>query len=289
MKKNTGFTLIEVLVALAVTSIILSGAYMAFNSQQKTTTAQTNVSDMQLNLRAALDFISRDIRLAGCNPGKHDLGSTPASFGILDIGIKDTTSNMTLGNNYLDTGASYIRLSWDKNADGKIDYPGEITDYSLVDSTTITPGTTDLFMRNPQQTKVTEGGTKDVLASNIIAFGLAYAYDNNDDGELELDGGAIRWVVAPNGETGNWQSLNTTTGVLTDLGAGNSVDLDNIRAVRIWLLAESEAGDPNYRDTNTYIVGPHVVDSTDYRPTHRHRLLERSVFSRNLGLEVLTQ
>ena len=288
MSSNKGFTLIEVLIALAVTSIIMAGAYMAFDSQQKTTVAQTNVSDMQLNLRAALDFISRDIRLAGCNPGLHNLAVAPASFGILDIGLKDITSDMKNGNNYLASGASYIRLSWDKDEDGQIDYPTEITDYSLVDSPTITPGVTDLFMRNPQTTKVLEDGSKDVLASNIIAFGLAYAYDSNDDGELEVDGGEIRWAVAPNGETGNWKILNTATGdISTD--SGDKVDLDDIRAVRIWLLAEASTPDRNYEDATTYVIGPHIVAPANYNVNCRHRLVGRSVFCRNLGLEVLSQ
>lgn len=292
MGNKRGFTLVEVLIAMAVTALIMTAAYTAFDSQQKTTTIQTNVSDMQQNLRAALDFMARDIRLAGCNPGKHDLNSAPEVFGILDIGFKDITTAMSQDAdyksidpaNYAGSGVSYIRISWDKNENGQVDSANEIVDYSLVDGATITPGVRDLFMRFPEG-----GNTKDVLASNIIALGLAYAYDNNDNGELEQDGGNIRWVVAPSGATGNWQSLNEATGALTDLGPGNAVDLNNIRAVKVWLLAEAEAPDRDYNDTNTYIVGPHIVTPANYNADRRHRLLEREIFCRNLGLEVLTQ
>lgn len=263
MNNTNGFTLIEVLIAMVVSLIIMGGAYTFFDSQQKQTTIQTNVSDAQQTLRAAMDFISRDLRMAGYNPN-----GTTAGFGITDIKFRAINDTVNAAGN------SFIRFSWDRNSNGALDID-ETIDYGLVDGVTITPGIADLYMRNPNAV----APQRDVLAANIIVLGLAYAYDNNDDGELDRDaGGSIIWAV----DTGNdddWDSLNETTGATAE--TGTAVDMRTIRAIRIWMLAQSQAPDQNYTDTNTYIVGPHVITPNNH---FRHRLLDRTVLCRNLGL-----
>jgi hypothetical protein len=47
------------------------------------------------------------------------------------------------------------------------------------------------------------------------------------------------------------------------------------------MLAQSQAPDPNYTDSNTYVVGPHDVAPDN---NFRHRMLERTVLCRNMGL-----
>ena len=123
------------------------------------------------------------------------------------------------------------------------------------------------------------GGGRQLMASNIVSLGLAYAYDNNGDGELDRDGGGdIIWAVDADNDN-DWDQLNVTTGAVTPTGA--SADKRAIRAVRIWMLAQSEAPDPAYVDSKTYIVGPHVIKPNN---SFRHRLLERTVLCRNMGL-----
>jgi len=82
-RADQGFTLIEILVALALTSIVLTAIYTAFQSQHKTYIAQESVAEMQQNLRAAMFLMVREIRMAGFNPR----GTADASI--------DSTSNAT--------------------------------------------------------------------------------------------------------------------------------------------------------------------------------------------------
>lgn len=268
MNDHRGFTLIEVLIAMVVTFLILGGAYAVFNTQQRQTTVQTNVSDAQQNLRAAMDFMSREIRMAGYNPRQ-----TTANFGIQDIkfrNINDATAA---------TGNSYIRFTWDKDSDGVLD-ANETVDISLVDNGTITPGIADLYMRLPNDTNV-----RDVLASNIVSLGLAFAYDANDDGELDEDaGGNTLWSIDANND-GVWDKLvvDQSAGTATITATANLVDTRSIRAIRIWMLSQSQAPDPKFTDTNTYVVGSHVVTPNN---NFRHRLLERVVLCRNMGLNL---
>jgi type IV pilus assembly protein PilW len=65
---NQGFTITELLVAMAISSIIMAALYSSYYSQQRSYAAQEQVVDMQQNLRSAFYFIERDIRKAGCNP-----------------------------------------------------------------------------------------------------------------------------------------------------------------------------------------------------------------------------
>ena len=60
-----GYTLVEMLVAMAVTSVVLAGTYAAYNffaQQQQTLAAQTDVDRSAL---IAIDLMQSDIRMAG--------------------------------------------------------------------------------------------------------------------------------------------------------------------------------------------------------------------------------
>lgn len=67
-KSDKGFTLVELLVGMAITGIMLAGLYSVYTGQQKAHLAQVQVIDMQQNLRAALLIMTREIRMAGYDP-----------------------------------------------------------------------------------------------------------------------------------------------------------------------------------------------------------------------------
>ncbi|MBW2058342.1 MAG: prepilin-type N-terminal cleavage/methylation domain-containing protein [Deltaproteobacteria bacterium] len=60
-----GFTLIELIVAMAVAGIVLAGAYEVFRAQQRTYMAQDQVAEMQQNARAAMNLLTKDLRMVG--------------------------------------------------------------------------------------------------------------------------------------------------------------------------------------------------------------------------------
>jgi prepilin-type N-terminal cleavage/methylation domain-containing protein len=65
LRKNEGVTLIELLVAMAISAILIAAIYRTFISQQKTYTVQEQVVDMQQNVRVAINKMMREIRMAG--------------------------------------------------------------------------------------------------------------------------------------------------------------------------------------------------------------------------------
>lgn len=60
-----GLTLIELLIVLAISSILIAGIYRTFIHQQHTYTVQEQVVDMQQNVRIGINQMVREIRMAG--------------------------------------------------------------------------------------------------------------------------------------------------------------------------------------------------------------------------------
>lgn len=105
-----GFTLIEILVAIAISGIVMAGIYSAYYSQQQSYRVQEQVAVAQQNIRAAMYLMEKEIRMAGCDPkGSADAGIGTAQTSTIsfteDIGdgaggdpngiIEDPSENIT--------------------------------------------------------------------------------------------------------------------------------------------------------------------------------------------------
>ena len=66
--KIRGFTLVELLVAMAISSIVLASVAAAYRTQIRTHATQQMVVDMQQNIRGAMYIMQREIRMAGHDP-----------------------------------------------------------------------------------------------------------------------------------------------------------------------------------------------------------------------------
>lgn len=78
--KIRGFTLVELLIAMAMSSIVLASVGAAYSSQVRSHVTQQMVADMQQNIRGAMYIMQREIRMAG-----YDLtGLTGASILVAD-------------------------------------------------------------------------------------------------------------------------------------------------------------------------------------------------------------
>lgn len=67
-KMQSGFTLVELLVTVAISGFLLAATYASYSSQQKSHVIQDQLGKIQQNLRAAMLTMTRDIREAGCDP-----------------------------------------------------------------------------------------------------------------------------------------------------------------------------------------------------------------------------
>lgn len=97
-KRNAGFTLVELLVAMTLGLVVLGGILQMFVRQHRTNAVQQQVTYAQQNVRAAMDLMVREIRGSGYNPTNAD-----GFEGILAA------------------SATYVRIQSDLNADGDTD------------------------------------------------------------------------------------------------------------------------------------------------------------------------
>nr|MBN2276895.1 hypothetical protein [candidate division Zixibacteria bacterium] len=65
LKCHGGISLMETLIALFLTGLVITTVFKVYVNQHKNWAIQENVTDVQQNLRAAIDELSRQIRMAG--------------------------------------------------------------------------------------------------------------------------------------------------------------------------------------------------------------------------------
>lgn len=83
-----GFTLIELMIVVAVSGILMGALYSAYRAQQKVATNQESVNEMQQNLRAAMSVMSTELRMAGYDPnGDGGIGIVSANPTALSFSL----------------------------------------------------------------------------------------------------------------------------------------------------------------------------------------------------------
>ena len=115
-----GFSLVELMMALAISLIIGTTIVTAYISQRRTAYAQEQIVEMQQDIRTGLDIMEREIRMAGYNPRRTAVGT----------GITTATATKLVFAFVADTD------QMDNNNNGTIDEPDEVetVEYSLYDA-----------------------------------------------------------------------------------------------------------------------------------------------------------
>ena len=251
---RNGFSLIELLVAMAITTVVMAAVFKIYKTQQDSYVLQEQVAEMQQNGRTARYVMTREIRMAGYDP----TGLAKAGF--------------------ISAGGNFIRFTLDvTNEDGTIIVPGDDITYSL--------SANKELMRN-------DGVNNQAIVENVEAVGFAYAFDANDDGSIDTSADDnIIWAIDSDVTDADTQldtSLDTNDdGIIsiddnaTGEGLASPVPLDKIRAVRIWILARTGREDRAFADNTTYVVADQRVKANDGR---RHHLLTTLVKCRNMAL-----
>lgn len=96
---NKGFTLVELMVSIAMTGIIATAIYAAYTLHQRTSTAQEQVVEMQQNIRAAMLTIMPEIRMAGFDPLDSGKAAIEEAYGdaIYFTADLNTDGNVSVG------------------------------------------------------------------------------------------------------------------------------------------------------------------------------------------------
>lgn len=111
---QNGFTLIEMMIAMAISLLVLSGVYEVFTSQQKAYTIQDQVAEMQQNARVAMDIMTREIKMAGYIAEQWFGGMAPS----VDISYNPPNIGNGTPEDIEENGANAITFEADVDGDG---------------------------------------------------------------------------------------------------------------------------------------------------------------------------
>jgi len=237
--EESGFSLIEMMMSIALSLVILAGVMNLFNNQRKVYSVQEQVSDMEQNVRSSMDFIIARVRMMGYDP------SASNNFGL--------TNNTFLNSSTAITDAvtlSFTRDVGDPPPNGASPANG-VLDNNVNERFSFYLSGTDLMLGNIDiGTGSVNGGT--VLASNIDLFNITYTY-GDETTSLGLDGiAATADDILPN-----------------DLSA--NIGLNDVKSITIAIRGRTSAADPNYtnpidgtgfrKTTHLSTVTPRNLDS----------------------------
>lgn len=76
---HNGFTVIEVMIAMVISSVLVTAVYQTFHSQQRSYTMQNEAVAMEQNLRGSLYLLTKELRSAGYNPGQTPTDSSQST------------------------------------------------------------------------------------------------------------------------------------------------------------------------------------------------------------------
>jgi type IV pilus assembly protein PilW len=340
-----GFTLIELMVALCIVAILMVSITMAFHTQQESQVREQMVLEMQQNVRAALQVMERDIRMAGYNPvfifgtdgidndddGEVDEPDEAESNLMTDgidndcddqIDVVDASMGLPEVLGITIARSFKFRFTMDLDNDRHYCGPNEHIEYGFAKKYDGSSGPQDGWADykggqngasgvGPIGRATQTRGTLQPLAQDVEAVAFAYAFDSDQDGELDRNAGHIVWAFDGDNNGALDTVLDTNTDGRIDarddsdgngwINAGDGaglmpeVPLDRIRAVKIWLLARTRYPVRGHRETGTYVVGDKIIRGADVNRDgtigpeddgdhHQRRLLSTTVVCRNMGL-----
>lgn len=115
---DSGFTLMEMLIVIMVSSILMGGLYSLYQNNLEFKRSQEIIVDMNQNVRSALSIMKNEIRFLGYDPLSASQGAR-SSAGIITPTVDNTGDTLTFTYAALDDGI-------DNDDNGVIDEVGEL-------------------------------------------------------------------------------------------------------------------------------------------------------------------
>jgi len=201
-----GFTLVELMIAVAISGIALTAIYQMFIGQRKTYSLQNEIVQMQQNVRACEHMMVREIRMAGYEvPDIYVKVDVPGES--FSDGVKDAFEEAT---------SQSIAFTSDVDGDGKM----ETIRYSLKNNSLVRER---WRWDTPKGNWKRSGGARS-MSENIEGLNFNYWILADNDGDSYVDEEGEHLFTNQPGKEGR----------------------KNIRIVRLTLTAKSTRPDPNY-------------------------------------------
>jgi type IV pilus assembly protein PilW len=318
---DRGFSLIELLIAMAIFSVISLAGFTVLSSGARNAAMNDETVKILQNVRMAMDLVARDIRLAGySNPPAPS--AVPLTANNCAAIINPTNSS---------TGPDSISLITIDQVIGRLtaDAPGATPTQLTLDAVTglavndvisidgiftgtvngVNTGAKTVTLATAIQPPMTFNGapntgtqvvrlacvkysvdtTKNQLlrdgvpvADDIEDLQLAYGVDTNGDGMMDDQNGSSGVDCLDLIPNALVQTVANSAGC-TGTGGVSSVPPDptTIRMVRISVVGKSSKPDPSYTASSALAVEDHNIPGVSH---YRRRVLTRTVSLRDLGL-----
>ena len=150
--RDRGFTLVELLVTMVVSSIIMAAIYSVYAGLTRSYTTQNVAADVQQAVRATIDFMAEDIMMAGLLDYQEDYLNVP------EIST---------------AGSEIMTFTADRNMDGDTDDEFEDLTYRL-DGTEL-------------KQKDNNSGIEETFIDNVFNFEFRYFRENAADTPTDND------------------------------------------------------------------------------------------------------
>jgi prepilin-type N-terminal cleavage/methylation domain-containing protein len=245
VKNKKGVTIIELLVALVIGALLIAAIYRTFVGQQKTYIVQEQVVDMQQNVRAAINRMMREIRMAGF--GNVDLVAgvngfqnviTPGANSITIVGALKQISTLEIE---AQAGQSIITLasaSDASNFDGMA-YHRYISIGGLESNIVLSRSGKELTLQRPLALR--HPANAPIFKIHAITYGI-----RDDDGTPVLfrdlysnTAASQRVTVAENVESLQFEYF--------DANGNPTANPSDIRRVRVMVTARTERQDSDFK------------------------------------------
>lgn len=278
-----GFTLVELLVALVVSTVAIGAVYSTFAVQQRYFGNQRQMMRAQQNLRAALLIFEQELRMVGYDP--EECGG----FGVVDVRRYDVVHS----HECTPDGQPVLFYTYDVDEDGRLDDRNnqrnkEHAKFRISDT------------HNDGQVCLTwdNGAGRYPLAENIQAIGFAYAIDTDGDGRCDSwpGGGGLIWAVDSDNDNLLDADIDTNgDGAIDekdDVNGDHRIDMTDgrllnpqvplrcIKAVRVWVLAVTPERLQGWDENRIHVVGDRIF--TPANDGKKRFVLQTQVHCRNL-------
>jgi type IV pilus assembly protein PilW len=247
-KKEAGFSLTEMMIVISILGVVLASMYSMFTHQQKSYSVQDHVSVMQQNVRVGLDYLVKDIRMAGYIPEDIPFDSSDPPIPTPQT---PAPSSDVPGQPFTDGVAESIEQA----TASTVTFQADIDNDAITETVTYTLNGTNLTVEvwqwNPVTSSWNPSSGPQIIAEDIENLVFTYsllADDYGFDNDLDDDGND---GADEEGELLIWDLTNGVDddddGFIDEDGPLNTNELRSfIRQVAIVINSRTAATDPKY-------------------------------------------